>query len=234
MSLVVITPTRGRPAQFAAMCDAAVGLAGTTVRVVAYVDEDDPQLELYRQVCASRAELLVGRPRQLAPASDYAAAWVLDPANGEPPVALASLGDDHFPRTYGWARSYVDELADLGGGIVYGDDLHRGEKLATQWAMSASIVRELGRMVPAPVQHLYADTSIMALGAATGCLRYLPGVVVEHAHYAAGKAKVDAVYRAANSPQRCREDKAAYEQWLADGLAQDAARVRALRNGGLS
>ncbi|WP_037684635.1 hypothetical protein, partial [Streptomyces griseus] len=102
-------------------------------------------------------------------------------------------------RTVGWAGRYVDELRQLGTGIVYGDDGYQGERLPTQWAMTADVVGALGRMVPAPVEHLYCDNSVLDLGRAAGCIRYLPDVLVEHMHPVAGKAADDDQYRRVNS-----------------------------------
>jgi hypothetical protein len=143
--------------------------------------------------------------------------------------AVGFAGDDHVPRTHGWARRYLEELRSLGTGIVYGDDGIQGEALPTQWAMTADIVRTLGRMVPADVEHLYCDNAIMRLGAEANCLRYLPDVLIEHMHAFAGKAVADAGYRRVNHPEQYRRDGEAFHLWERRVLPGQAALVRALR-----
>jgi hypothetical protein len=56
-------------------------------------------------------------------------------AERDPPRYLASLGDDHRPRTKGWDRRLIDAIESLGGapGIAYGDDKLQGAALPTAW-----------------------------------------------------------------------------------------------------
>src|SRR5690606_38125322 len=128
---------------------------------------------------------------------------------------------------------YVETLRELRHGIVYCDDLYQGPKLPTQWAMTSSIVNALGRMVPAPVDHLYCDNAVLALGKRTNCIRYLSDVVIEHMHYVVGKAQKDSTYARVNSNQQYRVDSRAYRRWAGsrDGLALDVRRVQKLRGG---
>jgi len=143
--------------------------------------------------------------------------------------ALGFMGDDHLPRTNGWAQRYVDALRELGTGIVYGNDLLQGERLCTQWTMTSDIVRALGRMVPAPVDHLYSDNSVMVLGDHARCICYLPDVVVQHCHPFGGTAELDDQYRRVNAPEQYKRDKASYRGWTRAQMAKDVAKVRQLR-----
>lgn len=230
--LAVVIPSRGRPGSVARTAEAFTATGATGLPVVYALDEDDP--------CAGEYQKAIGREfgpdgsallmpgRGMAAAVDRAGLHVA--ASGAAPFALAVLNDDHLPRTAGWAVMFADTLAEMGTGIVYGNDLLQGERLPTAWAMTCDIPAVLGRVVPAPVVHLYTDDAILDLGTATGCIRYLPEVVIEHMHPLAGKAPRDAGYARVNSRERHREDKIAYNQWLAGGerLAQLAA-VRNLR-----
>jgi hypothetical protein len=138
--------------------------------------------------------------------------------------AVGFAGDDHRPRTRGWARAYLDALR-AGAGIVHGDDGYQHENLPTEWAMRGDIVRALGRMIPAPVAHLYCDNSIRDLGRATGLLRYLPDVSIEHMHPAAGKATSDEQYERVNGSEQYRADRRAYREWTRHGLAEDVLTI---------
>lgn len=230
--LLVIVPTRGRPGNARRVLEAwdATG-AWADAALVFAGDADDPQIGGYRRLADERRD-------------DHRYWWLTELPAWEPMVsklnkvatrearnfwALGFAGDDHLPRTPGWARSYLDALRELGTGIVFGNDLLQGERLPTQWAMTADIVTALGRMVPAPVEHLDSDSSIHALGRAAGCIRYLSDVVVEHVHPAAGKAPEDDQYRHWNRPIQVKKDRRAYDLWRSAQLAKDATQVRALR-----
>jgi hypothetical protein len=226
--LLVIVPTRGRPESLARIVEAwtATG-AFDTADLALVVDGDDPTLAGYaaewerlgtpcRMVQAEKWEPLVPKldGAALAYAPDY--------------FALGFAGDDHLPRTHGWAKTMLAALREMGTGVVYGDDLLQRERLCTSWAMTSDIVRALGRMVPAPVEHMACDNAVMDLAKLAGCLRYLPDVVIEHVHPLAGKTDWDDGYRRVNRPEQYRSDELAYSRWLRGGRAADVATVKAL------
>jgi len=237
--LLVIVPSRGRPESLARVATAwhRTGAFADGFGLVFAVDADDPSLPEYREalVLVSTISFPAPTPVEMVVAD----AWypmveklnrVAAPvAAGHGYFAIGFAGDDHLPRTPGWAGRYLAELRELGTGIVYGDDGIQGQRLPTQWAMTADIVRALGRMVPADVEHLYCDNAIKDLGEAVGCLRYLPDVLIEHMHPVAGKAPMDAGYARVNRAEQYAKDRAAYETWRDRLLPDQAAMVRALR-----
>lgn len=228
--LLVIVPSRSRPQSLTRMVDAwdATGAFDRAALLFA-VDADDPEIEEYRaahKTVAHRPVLLsVGASWQPMVAKLNRVA--VQHADGA--FALGFAGDDHLPRTPGWAGRYLDELHALGTGIVYGDDGIQGAALPTQWAMTADIVRALGRMVPADVEHLYCDNAIMQLGAEARCLWYLPDVLIEHLHPVVGKAVPDEGYLRVNRPEQYRRDSAAFARWEAERMPVQVAIVQALR-----
>jgi hypothetical protein len=98
--------------------------------------------------------------------------------------------------------------------------------------MTADIVRELGAMVPADVEHLYCDNVVRDIGIQAGCLRYLPEVLIEHMHPVVGKAESDEQYARVNSRQQNRGDRQAYRTWRAASLFGQAWRIKNLREQG--
>lgn len=233
VDLIVIVPTRSRPENVSRVVEAwrVTGAFVDRAELHFAVDGDDPAYPRYvEQLDAVRAWLpdwehkitwsVHGTWRPLVPKLNAAAA---DLALFSP-FALGFAGDDHVPRTPHWVRAYVDALR-AGAGIVYGDDGYQHENLPTEWAMRTEIVNALGRMVPAPVDHLYCDNSIRELGRAAGLLRYLPDVTIEHMHPSAGKAPTDAQYDRVNGPEQYAGDRAAYREWKRSGLHADAARL---------
>lgn len=232
--LLVIVPTRGRPESVARVIDAwnATGAFNQGAELAFLVDADDPAaidyqefFELFEAPHMQASMHVMPAWRPLVPKLNNWAALVAHHRH----FALGFAGDDHLPRTPGWARAYLDALRDLGTGIVYGDDGIQGQRLPTQWAMTADIVRALGRMVPAPVEHLYCDNAVKDLGQQAGCLRYLPDVLIEHMHPVVGKAPMDAGYARVNRQAQYTKDRQAYELWKQAGLAADAGTVRAIR-----
>lgn len=227
--LLVIVPSRGRPQNLPRMVDAwrDTGAFGRAALLFA-VDADDPEIGAYRDAHRAAAFLPVGMY--------VAARWepMVTKLNhvafqhSQGPFALGFAGDDHVPRTPGWAARYLDELHALRTGIVYGDDGMQGEALPTQWAMTADIVRALGRMVPADVEHLYCDNAIQELGLKADCLRYLPDVLIEHMHPMAGKAASDHGYARVNHPEQYGRDQKAFLEWTTGLMGIQVAAVRAL------
>lgn len=225
--LVVLVPSRSRPESVRRMVDAwhATGAFGVA-KLAFVVDMDDAQIEEYgRELDRPEVETVAMAAWQpMVPKLNLAASWAINDA-----PAVAFMGDDHLPRTPMWANRLVTELAVSGPSIVYGRDGIQDERLPTWWAMSSSIVRALGRMVPADVQHLYCDNAILELGKAADCLRYLPDVLVEHLHPVAGKQEWDDQYRRVNRRQQYDRDGAAFRAWVKDGLARDASLITDLR-----
>lgn len=228
--LLVIVPTRGRPASVARIARAWADTgAPAHADLLLAVDDDDPHLPEYLTavdevgVSWLRAQQC-GKWRPMVPKLNAAAV-----SNAPRYAAVGFAGDDHIPRTPGWAGMYLQELRRLRVGIVYGDDGRWGGALCTEWAMSSAIITRLQRMVPAGVEHLYSDNSVMELGRDASCLSYLPYVVIEHMHPAAGKGQWDNGYRSVNSTEQYAHDQVAFMRWRRHVRPRQVAAVRVLR-----
>lgn len=228
--LAVITPTRGRPERFADLVKAVHATAALDVHVWAGIDYDDPSD--YYEACKDLPgeDLVVpyrGVRRSLSGWTNFLAEQALGSRN--PPRYLASLGDDHRPKTPRWDRKLVDAIEAMDGpGIAYGNDLYQGPNMPTAWVVSAELVRAVGWMMLPTCEHLYVDAAVLELGRAADRIVYRPDVVIEHLHPYAGKAQMDDSYRESNSRDRYAADQRAFEEWKRDGLEADAVKVRAL------
>lgn len=233
--LIIFVPTRGRPQRVAPMIEAfrETGAFDDLVDLVFLIDADDPRCAEYQQeikeypgygFSGSASYLLCPAWLPMVPKLEAAVEAHVSMSN----TPVGFMGDDHLPRTQGWAKEYLrvfsSEIA-----IVSGPDGMRLDDLPTHWAMSAEIPRALGRMVPAPVEHLYCDNAIRDLGRGAGVYRWLPDVLVEHLHPMAGKAEVDEGYRKVNSELQYRHDQAKYVIWGYRQMRADIATVKALR-----
>jgi hypothetical protein len=139
------------------------------------------------------------------------------------------MGDDHIPRTTNWASRLLSDHGRNQNWIWYGKDGIQNRNKPTWWSMDAEIVRRLGKMVPAPVQHLYCDDAVKALGEKAGCLGYDETIMVEHMHPVAGKGRMDAQYERVNRLQQYDRDSQLFRSWVTDGLDRDDWIDRCLR-----
>lgn len=235
--LAIIVPTRGRPANIRKVISAwDFTNAWDHADLVLVADADDPEIGGYRLL---QQELDHPDTGQSLVTLIEIPSWLpmvhkLDAAArdlAERYWAVGFAGDDHLPQTMGWAKRYLDVLHELGSGMVYGDDGYQGKKLSTEWAITADVIRALGRMVPAPVEHMYCDNSMMDLYGQAGALRHLPEIRIEHMHPVAGKADTDDQYQRVNHRDQFRKDRQAYELWQRTALPAQVAAVRALRPG---
>lgn len=231
VTLVVIIPSRGRPHS---VTELAETFANTTrdqnTRLWIAVDSDDPDIGEYQDAAVTAT--VDAQVTVMAVIGGYMSAALNEAAGvatNDPTVeAIGFMGDDHRPRTPGWDTIYLTALRKMGPGIVYGDDGLQAEALPTQCAMSASIVRALGWMCPPVLRHLWIDNFWLDLGRAAGCLRYLHNVLIEHMHPYNGKAEMDTGYERVNSLEMIDHDRDAYEQYVAENMARDVEKVKAL------
>lgn len=224
--LLVITPSRLRAARLREMVTATLELSAAQTDIAVCVDEDDPERDAYADICWERRPRVTWHcgPRQSL------AGWtnVIASSGARKYRALASLGDDHLPRTPGWDSLLLAAIDAMGGtGIAYGDDGIFREGLPTAPVISSDIVRALGWMCLPDCRHMAVDLAWKDLGLGAGCLAYVPEVSIEHVHPCAGKAAWDQTY--ATSEAGKEEDRAAWERWRETRMADDVARIRALR-----
>lgn len=228
--LAVIVPTRGRPDNIRKVIAAwdETG-AWDHADLVLAVDRDDPEYRAYLDLVKPLGQVwsyTVDEWMPMVPKLNLVAAeW----ARKGDHSAIAFAGDDHLPRTAGWAEAYLTALAEPGVGMVHGDDGYQGKRLSTEWAVTADAVRALGKMVPAPVDHLYCDNAMMDLFGQAGMLRYLPEVRIEHMHPIAGKAASDEQYERVNGREQYANDRRAYQDWKRFTLPAQLGRLLALR-----
>lgn len=229
--LAIIVPTRGRPENIQKVIAAwDFTNAWDHADLILAVDADDPEIGGYLKLVTA---IDLGVKTLSVPT------WIpmvhkLDAAARDAApdyFAIGFAGDDHLPQTIGWAERYLTVLRELGTGMVYGDDGYQGAKLSTEWAVTADAVRALGRMVPAPVEHMYCDNSMMDLYGGAGALRHLPEVRIEHMHPIAGKAESDDQYKRVNHRDQFSRDRQAYQRWERTERDSQIEIIRSLRQG---
>lgn len=222
MSTLALCPSRGRPAAAAATLVSFLETRRDPgSRIVFVVDRDDPTADRYPE----------GHTHLVDPGGcmgEALAAAARDRGLLGDATSVGMIGDDNRFRTAGWDVAMDGALTERPG-IAYGDDGFQHERLPTSWWLSRPIVDAFGMTNPA-LRHFYMDNYWLELGRATGSLRYLPDVVIEHLHPLAGKAKDDAIYQRGH--RFARGDRALHERWLKRGKERDLARLRVILGAG--
>lgn len=218
--LIAICPSRGRPQAIAELAKTFEETCTAKTKLVAAVDKSDPLADEYSTV---HDAVIISDSRTMVEALNFAAKKII--SDERCPFALMFLGDDHRPRTPGWDRLYLDELHRLGTGMVYGNDLLQGANIPTQIAMTTDIVRALWYMAPPTFRHLYVDNFWLELGKRLNIITYMPDVIVEHLHPAAGKAVEDEGYRRVNAAEVDAHDREEFHKWLSNGIQSDVKKV---------
>lgn len=217
--LTVVVPSRGRPQAAAELAQAFADTCTANTRLVFALDEDDEYLDAYANTGAIEFNISTAPSTMVKALNEVAVRFA------GVTYAIGFMGDDHRPRTKGWDARYVDELFAMGTGIVYGNDLLQGRRIPTQVAMTSNIVQTLGYMAPPAFTHLFVDNYWKQLGHGAHCLRYLPDVIIEHMHPAAGKAFWDEGHRRVNTPDMYLRDSTVMSTI---DLTDDIAKVCAL------
>lgn len=235
-TLLVITPSRGRPWHLQRLVNAMRDTCNLATDLAVAVDDDDPRLDDYKQLGIT--DLTVGPRDTLAALTNKIA---LERAGDY--RYLASLGDDHVPRTYGWDRELTGSIEAMGGtGFAHGN--------GSRWVIpdhvviSADIVQALGWFMNPAMMHYKVDDTWLQLGMAARCIAYRHDVLVEHMQFGIPydpldpgkgmKAVKDDTYADALQQDKMLADMVAWYDWMADkdnGLLSDAARIRALIDG---
>jgi len=224
MSIVVITPTRGRPHKAADSYKAFLTTRqDPTSEMVFVVDKDDDTWDDYVKakvpmVTYDHEGGGMGPPMNVA-ALDYADKCSI----------IGFIGDDHRFVSMGWDVAIGRTLSN--GGMAYGNDLAR-QDIPTAVFISSDIVKALGWFCLPGAKHLYLDNTWAQVGREAGCLTYLPDVIIEHVHAFFGKAEMDEGYRRVNHPSMYAHDEQVYRDWNESGqAAEDVATVRRLMHG---
>lgn len=229
MSIVVVIPSRGRPERAWEAVHAIRQTAHlVSTSVILTVDADDPELRRYRELrwdgFGPEALFAILEPEDTGNLTRATNAVSMRVVADDPDAIVGNLGDDHIVRTPGWDVRITEALATPG--IAYGDDQIHGPRMPTAPFISGLIIRALGWYAMPSCEHMYIDDAWKSLGLATGTLRYLDDVTIEHLHPAVGKADWDEGYRRVNSPEAMGRDHAAYFKWRNTTFYDDVNNIR--------
>jgi hypothetical protein len=214
--LLMICPTRGRPARARQMIESFFATQHDADLVLC-IDQDDPLLTQYENI--HYTYFLPQEPRTTTELINIAFKRL-------PLYRYYGLVNDDFVfHTKSWDRKLIEIIEEYGDGIAYGNDLLRGGDLPCHFIVTGNIVRALGWLQMPALKHLYGDNVWKTIGEAIGRLYYLPDVIIEHKHWMKDHSLIDETYKRTNSQEMYAQDEKAFKVWLADQSEKDISKV---------
>lgn len=226
MKTLIITPSRGRAEQLGEMLKAAFGTSEADTSFAVAIDSDDPDMAAYQRVLfpwlqTNKVMLYQGDRRTFSEWTNQIAMF-----NAHAYDAMGSFGDDHFPRTHGWDAKLAGTIEKAGGsGIASGNDLFQTPRLPTAPVITTDIILALGWFCQPTMAHYFVDNVWYDL--VEGLVLYREDVIIEHVHWAPGKAPGDLTYAQAQQAH-WSADMTAYDHWCQEHRADDIKTVRAV------
>lgn len=134
------------------------------------------------------------------------------------------LGDDLKPETPNWDMRCIEQLTGYNF-LSTADGVFAPHKAngATVW--SGDLVRAVGYLYPAGLEHYYVDTAWEALGYLTGCWKCDMSIMVRHEHDLV-TGRTDQM--SSNKNSHWANDDRVYAEWLSNGRAEAGERILAL------
>jgi hypothetical protein len=212
--MCVVVPSRGRPENAERLAQAFKD-TGAEADLYIVIDNDDPKWNEYAKSENYKKLPADNKTGGCAKSLNTGAVLLLDITKYPLYDYFVFMGDDHLPRTPGWDKAFIQALG-TNTGIVYGDDLLQGANLPTAYGMTRDLVNELRGMTFPGCIHLFFDNFVKQLGLDLEYLKYLPDVIIEHIHPAAGKVEMDEGYARVNAPKMFEQDLLTLQRYLSD------------------
>lgn len=216
--ILILCPSRGRPAQCNAMIDSFNATAKrSTLRLM--LDMDDPCLDEYRDIIGKKCSYSIDFHKPVTQLINGSWRYSADCFKW-----LSVTNDDFIYKTDAWDEKFINHLAGRLG-IIYGNDLAMGKDMPTTSVISREIPCALGWLQMPTLTHLYGDTTWKHIGEQAKCLFYCEEVIIEHKHYFNKKAIQDATYNNTNSSAMYDKDYLAFINWITDHSKDDIYKI---------
>lgn len=129
---------------------------------------------------------------------------------------IGSLCDEQRFLTQGWDQIVLDTLDEMGGGVVYPNDLINPGSMPACVFMSTAIVKAVGYFAMPLFRYNYFDNVWKDLGEGLGKIRYLPKVYVQHL----------SMPQSFDNSAGIALDRRDYFQWTLNQRAKDVEKAR--------
>jgi glycosyl transferase/beta-hydroxylase protein BlmF len=169
-----------------------IGKSHGTVEFVFYCDDDDPELERITAVIKAAPDAV----QITGPRITLSQMWNECYAQSHGEIVM-QCGDDIVFRTEGWDTLVYRAFSEYPDGIVlvYGNDCFQGEQLATHGFVTRRWADTVGHFTPKHFSSDYGDQWLFDVARGIGRTHYIPELVTEHLHPAAGKAAWDLTHQ---------------------------------------
>lgn len=213
--LLIRMPTRGRPGQALRVLQLYRELADTPVSIEVVIDEDDETMnctEVLQMLCTLNCIITVDIHGSKIEAVNGGRIddWAI--------LALAS--DDMWPVVQGYDRRILDAMDrhfPLRDGLIYFNDGYNRDHvqpdnpvLCTMPIMGRRYWENFGHVYHPEYGSLFADDEQTRVAWRLNRAVFVDDMLIEHRHYAAGKAARDALYKF-NDAKWGASDKALFE-----------------------
>jgi len=223
-TLLVIVPSRGRPALCREMVESFLVTKGPLTKMIVYLNDDDPTVGDYDLPQSEDVRVLVG-PRQFI-AQTYNQFCVI------PADYYANLNDDHLFVTDRWDEKLIEicESKGRGWGIACAAD-----KL-TDWSthphpsgcvISGKMTRVLGWIAPPGTRHIGIDVIQGRICKAIDRLFFAPDILVEHRHWVNGMRPMDENYKWVYGREEQEHGDNAVVAYMHGLFKHDVAKIKA-------
>ncbi len=218
----IIAPTRKRPQNVTRLVDNIVNTVSNVqnVELLVYIDEDDEESIPALQYAAERVNTNAVQGNKLIGSQMYNELGKL--AQGD---IFMFAADDIVFRTKNWDTIVEQEFAKYEDKIllVYGNDGFQNGRIATHGFIHRYWVELVGYVLPPKLASAYTDEWVTDLAIRADRKCYMPNLIVEHMHPAAGKAPTDETYA---KRIEVAGDIGAYYQSLTEERVRDAQKLK--------
>lgn len=212
MTLLVIVPARGHRKQAEALLE-SFEKTSDFAELMFILDPDDE--ETYEGVDWKDATAGVLSPRGTVTGKlNRTADAFLDDYD-----AIMFARDDNVFLTQGWDTILLEYLAG-GSGMLLPDNRRRRD-IPEIILITTDVIREMGFFAEPHLSQYYFDNAWGDLGKASGLLRYVPEVVLEHRHIPGEDEDMHQ-----NDGMQGMKDEAIYREWCAQAFPLQAAKLR--------
>lgn len=189
--VLVRMPSRGRWAQALQTLTAYRELAGIPIDLEVVADYDDESLttEVLYRLSLMACTVTYGAHKSKIEACNGGRVNEWD--------ILVLGSDDMMPVKEGWARRVVELFEEHWptlDGAIHLDDGYAHERVNTLTIMGRRLYDQFGYIYHPSYKSVFCDDEYTEVLQAMGRLVYVPEVLIEHRHPAAGKARQDALY----------------------------------------
>ena len=208
MRISILCPTRGRPESCAEMLRTIKQSVSNphNVRVLLYVDDDDPCVDRYVPLHdPGNVEVVIGAPvgvghawNELAKLTDADLLWMGN--------------DDLRYEQHGFDRILINAVGDMKYACLWGDDGINGENHCAFPAITRQWHKQLGYFTPVCFRFFYHDTWIFDVAKRIGRAVYVPDLKISHRHHTVDGGVRDATTLRNRTDGQAEEDKATWDR----------------------